>query len=102
MLLDRSTLFDVFRGGTIPEGHTSLAFALEFRAPDRTLTDEEVEPALVAIVDRSRAELGPSSDLSNAHPPSAVPLHSCTMRHYLSVDDLSTTELPDSSTSPAP
>ena len=57
-LLDRSTLFDVFRGGTIPEGHTSLAFALEFRAPDRTLTDEEVEPALVAIVDRSRAELG--------------------------------------------
>ena len=57
-LLDRSTLFDVFRGGTIPEGHTSLAFALEFRAPDRTLTDEEVEPALAAIVDRSRAELG--------------------------------------------
>jgi phenylalanyl-tRNA synthetase beta chain len=57
-LLDRSTLFDVFRGGTIPEGHTSLAFTLEFRAPDRTLTDEEVEPALAAIVDRARAELG--------------------------------------------
>jgi phenylalanyl-tRNA synthetase beta chain len=57
-LLDRSTLFDVFRGGAIPEGSKSLAFALEFRAPDRTLTDEEVEPAVTAIVDRARAEFG--------------------------------------------
>lgn len=57
-LLDRSTLFDVFEGGAIPEGRKSLAFALEFRAPDRTLTDEEVEPVVAAIVDRVRSELG--------------------------------------------
>ena len=57
-LLDRSTLFDVFAGGAIPEGRRSLAFALEFRAPDRTLTDDEVEPVVVAIVDRARSELG--------------------------------------------
>ena len=57
-LLDRSVLFDVFRGGAVPEGRKSLAFALEFRAPDRTLTDEEVEPMVAAIVDRLRAELG--------------------------------------------
>ncbi len=57
-LLDRSTLFDVFAGGTIQEGRKSLAFALEFRAPDRTLTDEEVEPVVAAIVDRVRSELG--------------------------------------------
>jgi phenylalanyl-tRNA synthetase beta chain len=57
-LLDRTSLFDVFRGGVIPEGRKSLAFALEFRAADRTLTDEEVEPALAAIVDRSRSEFG--------------------------------------------
>ena len=57
-LLDRSVLFDVFRGGTVLEGRKSLAFALEFRAPDRTLTDEEVEPVIGAIVDRLRAELG--------------------------------------------
>ena len=56
-LLDRSVLFDVFRGGAIPEGRKSLAFALEFRAPDRTLTDEEVEPVVAAIVERLRAEL---------------------------------------------
>ena len=57
-LLDRSTLFDVFEGGAIPEGRKSLAFALEFRAPDRTLTDEEVEPVVAEIVDRVRSELG--------------------------------------------
>jgi phenylalanyl-tRNA synthetase beta chain len=56
-LLDRSVLFDVFRGGAIPEGRKSLAFALEFRAPDRTLTDAEVEPVVATIVDRLRAEL---------------------------------------------
>lgn len=57
-LLDRSTLFDVFVGGAIPEGRKSLAFALEFRAADRTLTDDEVDPVVSAIVDRARSELG--------------------------------------------
>jgi phenylalanyl-tRNA synthetase beta chain len=57
-LLDRSSLFDVFRGGAVPGGRKSLAFALEFRAPDRTLTDEEIEPVIGAVVDRLRAEFG--------------------------------------------
>ena len=57
-LLDRSLLFDVFRGGAISDGRKSLAYALEFRAPDRTLTDEEVEPIVATIVARLRSELG--------------------------------------------
>lgn len=57
-ILDRVVLFDLFTGGDVPAGHRSLAFALEFRAPDRTLTDEEVEPLVAAIVDRVRSELG--------------------------------------------
>ena len=57
-LLDRAVLFDLFRGDPIPDGRKSLAFALEFRASDRTLTDEEVEPVVAAIVDRLRRELG--------------------------------------------
>jgi len=57
-LLDRVVLFDLFTGGDVPAGHRSLAFALEFRAPDRTLTDEEVEPVVAAIVNRVRSELG--------------------------------------------
>jgi phenylalanyl-tRNA synthetase beta chain len=57
-LLDRATLFDVFRGGAIAEDRKSLAFALDFRAPDRTLTDEEVEPVVGAIVERLGSAFG--------------------------------------------
>jgi phenylalanyl-tRNA synthetase beta chain len=57
-LLDRCTLFDVFTGGALPAGRKNLAFALEFRAPDRTLSDEDVEPAIVAIADRIRRDFG--------------------------------------------
>ena len=56
-LLGRSRLFDVFRGGSIPEGRKSLAFALEFRALDRTLTDQEIEPLIAAIVERLERDL---------------------------------------------
>ncbi len=41
-LLEESSLFDIYQGEQIKEGFKSLAFALRFRAPDRTLTDEEV------------------------------------------------------------
>ena len=41
-LLEDLRLFDVFRADTIGAGRKSLAFALRFRAPDRTLTDDEV------------------------------------------------------------
>ena len=41
-LLGRVSVFDLYRGEQVGEGHKSLALRLEFRAPDRTLTDEEV------------------------------------------------------------
>ncbi|MGI6609229.1 MAG: phenylalanine--tRNA ligase subunit beta [Limnochordia bacterium] len=41
-------LFDIYQGKQIPEGHRSLAYSLSFRAPDRTLTDEEIS----AVVER--------------------------------------------------
>jgi phenylalanyl-tRNA synthetase beta chain len=43
-LLDSVRLFDVYRGAGMPQGKKSVAFALAYRAPDRTLTGEEVEP----------------------------------------------------------
>jgi phenylalanyl-tRNA synthetase beta chain len=49
-LLDRCVLFDVFRGGTLPEGRKSLAFALDLRAPDRTLEAGEADIVVDAIV----------------------------------------------------
>jgi len=44
-LLEDVTLFDVYTGDQVPEGHKSLAFALRFRAPDRTLAAEEIANA---------------------------------------------------------
>jgi len=44
-LLESVRLFDVYRGTGVPEGRKSMAFELLYRAPDRTLTAEEVEGA---------------------------------------------------------
>lgn len=41
-LLKNVELFDVYEGEQINQGYKSMAFALKFQAPDRTLTDEEV------------------------------------------------------------
>ena len=56
-LLDRWTLFDVYRGEQVGEGKKSLALRLEFRAPDRTLTDEEVASRRAEIA-RALEEIG--------------------------------------------
>lgn len=44
-------LFDLYEGRGLPEGRKSLAFTLAFRAPDRTLTDVEVNAAFQRIQD---------------------------------------------------
>ncbi|MFF4232079.1 phenylalanine--tRNA ligase subunit beta [Streptomyces sp. NPDC001820] len=49
-LLESIRLFDVFVGSQIGEGKKSLAYALRFRAPDRTLTVEEASAARDAAV----------------------------------------------------
>ncbi|SDD06506.1 phenylalanine--tRNA ligase subunit beta [Nocardioides lianchengensis] len=49
-LLESIRLFDVYTGEQVGDGHKSLAFALRFRATDRTLTDEEVGAARDAAV----------------------------------------------------
>jgi phenylalanyl-tRNA synthetase beta chain len=49
-LLESVRLFDVYTGDQVGEGRKSLAFALRFRAPDRTLTEEETAAARDAAV----------------------------------------------------
>lgn len=51
-LLAGVRLFDLYRGSSIPDGTKSLAFALTYLAPDRTLTDKEVDKAHKKIEDR--------------------------------------------------
>jgi phenylalanyl-tRNA synthetase beta chain len=48
-LLDRLAIFDLYHGEQVAEGRKSLAMRLEFRAPDRTLTDDEVAERRAAI-----------------------------------------------------
>jgi phenylalanyl-tRNA synthetase beta chain len=49
-LLESLWLFDVYTGEQAGPGKKSLAFALRFRAPDRTLTEEETSAARDAAV----------------------------------------------------
>ncbi len=57
-LLRDARVFDVYRGAQVGEGRASLALRLEFRAPDRTLTDEEVAQRRAKIVAALREQLG--------------------------------------------
>ncbi|MCL1598360.1 MAG: phenylalanine--tRNA ligase subunit beta, partial [Actinomycetia bacterium] len=50
-LLEHSQLFDVFSGDSLGEGLVSYAINFRLRAPDRTLTDDEVTPVRRAIAD---------------------------------------------------
>jgi phenylalanyl-tRNA synthetase beta chain len=43
-LLNSVTLFDEYQGESVPQGQRSLAFRLVYRALDRTLTDDDVDP----------------------------------------------------------
>jgi phenylalanyl-tRNA synthetase beta chain len=40
--LEKTEVFDVFRGANVPSGQKSIAFAFTYRNPARTLTDPEV------------------------------------------------------------
>ncbi|MEV6008548.1 phenylalanine--tRNA ligase subunit beta [Streptomyces sp. NPDC051976] len=60
-LLEDLRLFDIFTGEQIGEGRKSLAYALRFRAVDRTLTAEETtaarDAAVAAATERTGATL---------------------------------------------
>ena len=50
-LLEGVELFDVYRGKQVQEGKKSVAFALTYRASDRTLTDEDVNKIHSKVLD---------------------------------------------------
>ncbi|MEO7993640.1 MAG: phenylalanine--tRNA ligase subunit beta [bacterium] len=56
--LTKVGLFDIFRGKQVAKDHKSLAFSLQFRNPEVTLTDEEVATAMEQIVGAVRREHG--------------------------------------------
>ncbi len=50
-LLEELFLFDLYEGKPLEQNERSLAFRLAFRAEDRTLTDDEVDPLVEKIVE---------------------------------------------------
>jgi len=56
--LEQVQVFDVYRGKGLPEGKKSFAFALVFRATDRTLTDDEVNAVTQKIQANLEQETG--------------------------------------------
>jgi phenylalanyl-tRNA synthetase beta chain len=57
-LLEDVRLFDVYTGEQVGEGRRSLAYALRFRAGDRTLTAEEASTARTAAVEEAARRTG--------------------------------------------
>ncbi|WP_130013591.1 phenylalanine--tRNA ligase subunit beta [Serinicoccus sediminis] len=57
-LLESLELFDVYAGDQVAQDRHSLAFRMHFRAPDRTLTTQEVNEARDAAVGRAAQEHG--------------------------------------------
>jgi phenylalanyl-tRNA synthetase beta chain len=57
-LLEAVELFDVYRGRPLEATDKSLAWRLRFQAPDRTLTEAEIDAAIEAIHVGLAADVG--------------------------------------------
>jgi len=57
-LLKDVTLFDVYRGDSIPAGHKSLAYSLVYQTDEKTLTDKEVLTVRKKIIGAVEHQLG--------------------------------------------
>jgi phenylalanyl-tRNA synthetase beta chain len=53
-LIESARVFDCYRGAPIPAGRKSLAYGIAYRAPDRTLTDDEVNGLHARVRERLR------------------------------------------------
>ena len=56
-LLRGVKLFDIYRGTGVPEGKKSMAFSLELRADDRTLTDTDSEAVVTKVLTALKEKL---------------------------------------------
>ena len=52
------SFFDRYKGKGVPEGSTSVSVRLTFQAPERTLTDAEVQQSFDRILDALVREHG--------------------------------------------
>lgn len=57
-LLETINLFDVYQGSQIEKGFKSVSYSITFRAPDRTLVDDDVNSVMKKILSTLESELG--------------------------------------------
>ena len=57
-LLEDAKLFDIYRGEKLGAKRKSVAFAITLRAPDRTLTDEEINAAMEKVLKALEKDFG--------------------------------------------
>jgi phenylalanyl-tRNA synthetase beta chain len=57
-LLEAVNLFDVYRGRPLEAAEKSLAWRLRFQAPNRTLTEAEIDTAIESIHAGLAADVG--------------------------------------------
>ena len=56
--LREAKIFDIYRSDALGKGKKSVAVKLEFRLPDRTLTDEEAQAAMDAVLQKLAKDVG--------------------------------------------
>jgi phenylalanyl-tRNA synthetase beta chain len=57
-LLAEVKFFDVYQGAQTGEGYKSMAYSLRFRAPDRSLSDEDIQKPMRIIFSHLQTKLG--------------------------------------------
>ncbi|MGI5898838.1 MAG: phenylalanine--tRNA ligase subunit beta [Christensenellales bacterium] len=57
-LLDGVSVFDIYKGKGVPEGKKSVAFSYSLRAPDRTLTEDEITRVFKKVLDSCEKQHG--------------------------------------------
>ncbi len=56
-LLRNVRLFDIYRGNGVPEGRKSMAFSLELRSDERTLTDTDSDAVVAKVLEALKERL---------------------------------------------
>ncbi len=56
-ILENVKLFDIYKGDKVEEGYKSVAFALEFRGIENTLTDAEINDKMDKILKNLKEKL---------------------------------------------
>ena len=57
-LLESHWVFDVYRGESLPDGHTAYGVRLQFRSAEGTLRDADVDAAVAKVVSKLQSDLG--------------------------------------------